>query len=364
MSPRLFLHVGPPKTGTTYLQGLLDANRDALRGAGVDLVGSHDEHFRAANELMGRPGRRGESVPEGAVTHIRDLLGRGSAAAVASCERYSMLDADEATRLCAALDGHEIHVVATLRDPVQVLPSQWQEHVKNGADLGWEQFCERLVAEPKYGARLTRVRRVLRSWPEAVPTDRIHVVTVPPPGGPRTILRDRFCHVLGVDPTVLDNEPDSANESVDLVGAELVRRLNEETPVSPQVQHAEIKEFLVPEVLARKKDGPAPRLVGEAFAAARAESERHVVLVRRGGFPVVGDLDDLVGTAAPVVDADEQRVDDAEVVELAVASVAALAQRSFERSTSHDRPGRRHGLAGRVRRALGRVARRPVRRGR
>lgn len=362
MTPRLFLHVGPPKTGTTYLQGLLDANREALRAAGVTLVGTHDEHFRAANELMGRPGRRGEAVPEGAVDRVRGLVARSSGTAVASCERYSMLDEREAKELCARLETHEVHVVATLRDPVHVLPSQWQEHVKNGADISWEQFCERLVQEPKFRARSTRVRRVLHSWPAAVPSERVHVVTVPPSGVPRTLLRDRFCRVLGVDPAVLGNEPDSANESVDLVGAELVRRLNEEAPVSPQVQHAEIKEFLVPEVLARYR-GPAPRLAGDAFAAARAESERHVVLVRRGGFPVVGDLDDLVAATPPAVDPDEQRVADAEVAELAVASVAALARRSYERADDDQPPGRLRRLATRVRRALVALVRRPVGRG-
>jgi hypothetical protein len=363
VTPRRVLPVGPPKTGTTYLQGLIAANREALGEAGVTPVGTHDEHFRAANELMGRPGRRGESVPEGAVDHVLGLLAATPGTAVASCERYSMLDGLQAKRLCAAIETHELHVVATLRDAVQVLPGQWQELVKNGADLTWEEFCERLVAEPKYRARLTRVRRVLRSWPEAVPPERLHVVTVPPPGSSRTALRDRFCEVFGVDPTVLGNDPDSANESVDLAGAELVRRLNEEAPVPPQVQHAEIKQFLVPEVLARMKAGPPPRLAGDAFEAARAESERHVVLVRRGGFPVVGDLDDLVAAEPPAGDPDAQHVDDAEVAELAVAAVAALARRSYERA-DREPAGRLRTLAGRVRRALGRVAGRPARRGR
>ena len=32
---RVFLHIGAPKTGTTYLQGVLDANRDVLARQGV-----------------------------------------------------------------------------------------------------------------------------------------------------------------------------------------------------------------------------------------------------------------------------------------------------------------------------------------
>ena len=37
--PVLWLHVGPMKTGTTYLQQLLFADRDALGRAGLHLPG-------------------------------------------------------------------------------------------------------------------------------------------------------------------------------------------------------------------------------------------------------------------------------------------------------------------------------------
>ena len=40
MAERVYLHVGLPKTATTYLQTILWANRDALEGQGVRLPGA------------------------------------------------------------------------------------------------------------------------------------------------------------------------------------------------------------------------------------------------------------------------------------------------------------------------------------
>ena len=40
MAERVYLHVGLPKTATTYLQTILWANRDALEEQGVRLPGS------------------------------------------------------------------------------------------------------------------------------------------------------------------------------------------------------------------------------------------------------------------------------------------------------------------------------------
>ena len=47
-----FVHVGPPKTGTTYLQSVLWNNRKRLRRNRVLLPGGAKvEHFRAAKDL-------------------------------------------------------------------------------------------------------------------------------------------------------------------------------------------------------------------------------------------------------------------------------------------------------------------------
>ncbi len=49
MTQRVYLHVGAPKSGTTYLQQTLRTNRDRLEAAGVLVAGeSHVELVHAA----------------------------------------------------------------------------------------------------------------------------------------------------------------------------------------------------------------------------------------------------------------------------------------------------------------------------
>ncbi len=62
---RDFLHIGPPKTGTTYVQSILFGNRRELRQAGVLLPGrATAKHFGAVGDLRGR--RRGKRRNSGA----------------------------------------------------------------------------------------------------------------------------------------------------------------------------------------------------------------------------------------------------------------------------------------------------------
>ena len=50
----VYLHVGPVKTGSTYLQSIMWSNRDALSEQGVLLPATHpNELFLAVNDVQG-----------------------------------------------------------------------------------------------------------------------------------------------------------------------------------------------------------------------------------------------------------------------------------------------------------------------
>ena len=56
MTRRVLLHVGAPKTGTSFVQDILFTNRDALRERGILYAADrHDAHFLAALDLMELP---------------------------------------------------------------------------------------------------------------------------------------------------------------------------------------------------------------------------------------------------------------------------------------------------------------------
>ena len=51
---KVFLHIGEPKTGTTFIQQVMWSNRAELAAEGVVLPGHHpQDHYRASQDLRG-----------------------------------------------------------------------------------------------------------------------------------------------------------------------------------------------------------------------------------------------------------------------------------------------------------------------
>ena len=343
MNQRVFVHPGPLKTGTTYLQSLLYANRRSFLAQDITIVGDQGSHYRAANDLMRRKTLPTSQVPKGAWKRTRAAVLRAPGNAVMSCERYSLFGAEHVQRLLQDLADREVHVVLTLRDPVAVLPARWQEGVKNGGVATWAEFQEDIVENPSRLQRMTRAMSTLETWGAALPPDRVHVVTVPPSSAPRTLLLERFCEAIDADPTRLETfEATRSNPSMDLVTTELIRRVNaqDEVGLSGRARQLEIKAFLAPELAAKSRG--RPELSSAALQAAKGQSEALVRRIETGGFHVIGDLADLESStpAAPIGAGD---VDPDEVLDRAAVAVATLAQRSWERGEqlrTHNAPRR------------------------
>ena len=126
----MFLHIGEPKTGTTFLQQVMWGNRAELAAQGVALPGHHpQDHYRASQDLRGI--EKLPSDPAGSWTGEWEILAeqakRAPTAAVISHELFSAADAGQAERAVRSLQPAEVHVVLTVRDMATLLPAEWQE---------------------------------------------------------------------------------------------------------------------------------------------------------------------------------------------------------------------------------------------
>ncbi|MGN6678432.1 MAG: hypothetical protein ACTHKL_11770, partial [Streptosporangiaceae bacterium] len=132
-TPCLYLHIGEPKTGTTFVQETLWDNRAKLAARGVLLPGYSDrDHSRASRDL--RSTRRPESDPAEKWQGEWDVL-TGQAlqapqAAVISDEVLAACQPDTADRAVRKLHAAEVHIVLTTRDIGSLLPAEWQETIK------------------------------------------------------------------------------------------------------------------------------------------------------------------------------------------------------------------------------------------
>ena len=237
----VYLHIGLHKTGTTYVQQLLRANRKPLRAQGVFFAGGKglpNQVFAVWDLLGRRPEGQGDARIAGSWQGLVDGVNAGAdRAALLSDEHLSLAGAKQAQTAATAFPGREVHVVVTVRDLGRTLAASWQEDVKNRGEWTWHEYAGAVRDPARTGTSPARgfwmrqdLTAILGVWAKAVPAARIHVVTVPPPGAPRELLVQRIGSVVGFDPAALTRQAPWANETIGAVGTELVRRLN---PASP-----------------------------------------------------------------------------------------------------------------------------------
>ena len=145
MAERVFLHVGTPKSGTTFLQTLWWANKAALREQGLLLPGPGvAEHFHASCVVRGHE-RLLASIPEAghrAWDRVLTRTGEWSGDVLLSHELFSPASPGNAARALEQLGevAQEVHVVLTVRDLARQLPAEWQQRTKHGRSQTFADF--------------------------------------------------------------------------------------------------------------------------------------------------------------------------------------------------------------------------------
>ena len=330
MSDRVFVHIGAPKTGTTYLQQVLNKNRQALRKVGVlypRVAG--DAHHTALWDLRGLAERRdfGQDIRGHWAKAVRAAAEWDGPTTVLSSELFVYADAKLAARVLAAFPGSEVHVIYTARDLVRQVPAVWQERIKNRQTLPYDQFLADVTGKAETGMAKTfwnaqGAPAALQRWSQGLDRRLVHVVTAPPSGAAPEELWYRFARVIGVDGRDFAANVPAVNTSLSVTAAELLRRFN--------LRHGEHMSILRYRKLVRR--GLLDILteaVPDESRLSLSEADRHALIVsaeqsvaalQRAGYDLSGSWDDLIpsdgpGRAAGSGSKGPSDVTDAEVVE-------------------------------------------------
>ena len=364
---RVVLHVGLPKTGTTYLQALLAHHRDALREAGVLYPFVKPQAmFLGAVEVRGSREKFGltEADVAGTWQALCDRARSHEGTSVISHEILGGADPDEIAAALSPLAGLDVDVVVTARDLGRQATAHWQEEVKLGdtrsfADLEREQYRADVPDGPGERPHFWHAQdhaAALRRWSTVVPATRVHLVTCPPPGAAADVLWRRFAEAAAIPPDALDpRETDSASGANRSLGAAQVRLLREvlvalEGRVG-QPDHAHVvKRRFAQQTLAARAGAPA-RPTPELAAYLAERSAGWAQAIEQRGWLVHGDLADLaVQEPEPGEHPDEVPADDLGTPEdLASMLLDEVGQR-------HEQP---EGLLGRISRRVRRGRRQP-----
>lgn len=322
------------KSGTSFLQGVLDENRKALLehgvqfaaerwGKQVDAVQDLADSFRQGRE----PGRAWQAL----VASVEEW----SETSVISMEFLAARSEEEIRYICEAFGDAEIDVVMTARDIGRTIPAMWLESMQNGATVTWETYLREVRRGNGFSGkdfhRHQDLPAIAQRWSAAVGHDRFTIITVPPPGAPSRLLWDRFAGVLGIelDHVELDVK---ANPGIGLASAMVLRRLNEEYRAQRGGDLGAdylwiVKRRLAKGGLAYRTDEPK---LGFDERWARKMGEKQIAALRASGYRVVGDLAEL--TPQKVKGIQPKNVSQQQLLDAAIGGLAYLTTDIAERA--------------------------------
>ncbi len=356
MTRRVLLHVGTPKTGTSYVQDVLFRNRETLTEAGLLYPAERfDAHFLAALDLMNLPWGGLETEAIGAWDRLAEQARAHDGTTIISHEIFAHASRAQAGRALESL-GHrwdlaaeqretEVHVVLSVRDLTRQVPAEWQENVKHRSTLSYSDFLSP-VRDPERRSQVAswfwavqEIPAILDRWAHDLPPEHVHLVTVPPSGTAPEVLWKRFSQAFDLDGLDLDLTATRANPSLGVPETALIRRINEAANdvLLPDDYRPLVRELLAHQTLSQRRGSPRLGLPPQLHAWFLEVEQSWVEAIGERGYDVIGDVSELLGAPAPASTAgkdgpagerswaDPDRPRPREVADAALDAITALA---------------------------------------
>jgi hypothetical protein len=172
--PRYVIHIGPHKTGSSYLQAAFQALRSQFLEHGVwypeqwqgeDKLG----HHRLVHRLRTK-------TDEGLAEDFAFLNGSSYETILISAEDLSDLKPEEIAQLRILLGECSSHVIFYCRRWSELLPSGWQELIKHGHTTTFSEFLSTCFINP-FSSHVINYSRTLRRYAECFGISNLSLVS-------------------------------------------------------------------------------------------------------------------------------------------------------------------------------------------
>jgi hypothetical protein len=292
------IHIGPPKTGTTYLQGAFHANRDAVTAQGVHYAGPTRQPTSAVQALLGTPNPGTGEVPpmrrwRGLVNEVRRA---GDRRVVISSEFLADADPGAIRTALDDLGRDRAHVVVTLRPLARIIPSQWQQFIQSGGRKPFDDWLHAIFNDPDRVSptfwRRHRHDQLIARWAAEVGNADLTVVALD--DRDHEMVTRVFEDLVGLRRGTLIADEDRSNRSMTLAEIEVVRAFNEQffaAGLSRQL-HTQVMRFGATAYMKSMSPDPdEPRVALPDWALERAGqvSREMIDAIVRSGVRIIGD---------------------------------------------------------------------------
>ena len=299
----VLLHIGPFKTGSTALQAALFAAKPRLGDYGVAYPGMWRRIVTAGYSAIGWAPRGRELRPISAWEHFAaQVQKRQHRRVCVSTEDFSNVAfADRFPKIVDDLGSERVQIVTVARAFHRLLPSCWQQSVKEHGTGTYEEWLHEVLDEDAEGPardyfwNVHDIERTAAAWLPLVGQDRFRVV-IADDSDPRYLLAI-FEKLLGLPDGLLELT-EARNASLTAGGAEVLRQLNDHFDHegwSDELYFTLIQSGLVYglQAVAAAHDQKLPNLPLWAVERVRQLTEHRIEVLQGLGVPVIGDLDRL-----------------------------------------------------------------------
>lgn len=215
----IFLHIGPHKTGSTYIQKNLYEQVGEDEETVVypkDLIGPQYGHHKIVALLM-----------ENQLNDIQNLLSKHFSQGkniILSSENFDRLSLESLEKFSRILKDHAVKTIYYVRNPTDLIVSSWQEEVKHGLSESFYEYIEPILIRP-FLSKLVNHRKVLDIYADIFGKNSITLISYDDTKIHGNIF-DAFCKEVGLDKFCGQASEELINKSLPLDEIEIIRVLN------------------------------------------------------------------------------------------------------------------------------------------
>ena len=211
---KLFIHIGPHKTGSTYIQKNLFEQSDALKLQGVlysdSLIGPQWGHHKLVEKIKQRD-----------TDTIAEFFETDEDRVFISSENFEDLTKEDISFLSKFTEKFTVEVIFFKRAYSKLLVSAWQESVKQGESKTWSEFFLNHALKP-FQSKILNASSVIDNW--SIIANHIHVFDYDAMLSEGLDIAQTMCSkLLDVELTV---KAAAVNRSMNLADIEIIRLLN------------------------------------------------------------------------------------------------------------------------------------------
>ncbi len=312
---RLIIHPGFHKSGTTALQESFALNRPLLRENGIFYppIGSK-AHHRVAWALTQRPWgwnrRGGERTPEKYWDRMASRInGAKEETVILSSEFFSEIDGERIRKIRSEIKGRDIQILFTLRPLAKLLPSSYQQYLKYGITIEYEDWLHAILdkpgeskVSPTFWKRHSHGKVVAR-WVDIFGKSNVTLLIVNE--AQPTFLFDEINKFLNLPTGSLNAAPSGSNRSLTMEEISLLLELNRQFPKERVWDEYEV--FVRAGYIRHLTDHVPPaadkaRLLTPQWAVDKANELGKVIQkeLLGTGVKIIGDVNSLGNSVVPI----------------------------------------------------------------